>query len=85
VDLGKCNRKHKLQQKLRIRATTFKSSAEYQAEARQTASDIAKADHKNLERSNVRDPGNKVPQAKEHEIGKSGVDATAATQGPAEQ
>ena len=49
------------------------------------ASDIAKADHKNLERSSVRDPGNEVPQAKEQEIGKSGVDAIAATQGPAEQ
>ena len=49
------------------------------------ASDIAKADHKNLERSNIREPGNEVPEAKEQEIGKSGVDAVAATQGPAEQ
>ena len=47
--------------------------------------DVAKADHKNLERSNVRDPRNEVPQAKEQEIGKSDVDAVAATQGPAEQ
>ena len=46
---------------------------------------MATAGHKNLERSNVRDPGNEVHQAKEQEIGKSGLDAVAATQGPAEQ
>ena len=61
------------------------SSTEYQAETLLTASDIAKNDHKNLERSNIRDPGNEVTQAEELEIGKSGVDAAAATQGPAEQ
>ena len=76
--------KHKLEKKLRIRATTFNSSTDIKPKLTDCirASD---GDHKNLERSNVRNPGNEVPQAKEPEIGKSGVDAMAANQGPAEQ
>jgi hypothetical protein len=46
---------------------------------------LRKHGHKNLECSNARNLGNEVPQPKEWEIGGSGVDTAAATQGPAEQ
>ena len=84
MDLKNATVKNKLQKKLRIRATTFNSSTDIKPKLTDCirASD---GDHKNLERSNVRNPGNEVPQAKEPEIGKSGVDAMAANQGPAEQ